>query len=836
MKPNPLPFSDVCTTMHSGLYVDVVLPLALRHVLTYEADPARAEHCRPGMRVVVPLKAGKLYTGIVWKVHHERPQHYEVKAVSDYLDTEPVILPHMQTFWEQMAAYYLSTLGDVMTAALPAGLKLESKARFTLRKEIDPDYSSLTDREYMLVEAMELQGGISVEDAEKILGLKQVRKYFKMLIDRGLVVSEHEVEEKYKPRMVKFYRLTPFYRIEENLQKVFDQLKRAAKQTETLTTFLILSEHFSGENKPVPRHKIGELVEGSAPAIKALVKKEILEEFEEEEYRIQLGDATQAPDMPELTELQQKAFGEIQSVFKENKPALLFGITGSGKTELYIHLILEALAKNKQVLYLLPEIALTTQLIERLKRVFQGKVGVYHSRFNENERVEVWNRVLNRDGFDVVLGARSALFLPFSDLGLVIVDEEHESSYKQYDPAPRYHARDFALVLAKLHTAPVILGSATPSLESYHNAMNKKYGMVQLPERFGDSVLPDIETIHLGDARKAKEMRSHFTAALLTQVDEAVKHGEQAILFRNRRGFSRMLECKDCGHVPQCKNCDISLIYHKAIHQLRCRYCGYMAQVPTECAACGSKTIEMQGFGTEKIEEELSLLYPNWRISRLDIDTANRKNAYAQILGDFAHRQTDVLVGTQMVSKGLDFDHVSVVGVIHADEMLSIPDFRANEKAFQLMTQVAGRAGRRSKKGKVLLQTYKPDHYVIQRVIQHDVKGFLNEEAHLRHQFHYPPFTRLIRITVRHGDRDYAERAARMLANELKAVFAERVLGPEPPGVPRIRNKYLFDILLKFDVKENLPKAKLFITKCTDWLQSHPLHRSVEILFDVDPY
>lgn len=813
----------------------MVLPLALRHMLTYEADAARPELVRPGMRVVVPLKAGKLYTGIVWRVHHERPQAYEVKPVTDYLDNEPVMLPHMFTFWENMAAYYLGTLGEVMTVALPAGLKLESKSRFVLQKGIDIDYGTLNDREFMLVEAMELQGGISVEEAEKILGLKQVRKYFKSLIDRGLVLPEPELEERYRPLMVKHYRLAPG-QTEETLQQAFNTMQRAVKQTQVLTSFLVLSEHFSGEAKPVPRPKILQLVDGAAPAIKALVKKEILEEFESEEHRIELGEVTEGKDLPELTEAQQLALGKVQSVFASGRPALLFGITGSGKTEIYIHLIREALDKGKQVLYLLPEIALTTQLIERLKRIFPGRVGVYHSKFNENERVEVWNRVLHKDGFDIVLGARSALFLPFADLGLVVVDEEHEHSYKQYDPAPRYHARDFALVLAHLHKAPVILGSATPALETYHNAMNRKYGLVKLTERFGNSVLPEVRIVDLAEARKKKEVRSHFTVNMLTAVEEAIRQKEQAILFRNRRGFSLLLECRDCGHVPQCVNCDISLTYYKTINQLRCRYCGYMTQVPPKCAACGSTAMEMQGYGTEKIEEELNLLYPDWRISRLDVDTASRKNAYAQILGDFADRQTDILVGTQMVSKGLDFDHVSVVGIINADEMLSIPDFRANEKAFQLMTQVAGRAGRRQKRGLVVVQTYKPDHYVIRHVIDHDAEGFLKEEAHFRHELSYPPFTKLIRITLRHSDREYAQHASQALAGELRAIFKHRVLGPEPPGVARIRNKYIFDILLKFDHTENLPKAKMLIQKCTDWLHTHPAYRSADVLFDVDPY
>lgn len=822
--------------MTSGFYVDVVLPLALRQTLTYEVDSSRVDVAQPGMRVVVPLKAGKLYTAIVWRIHQERPEGYDVRAVIDYLDTEPVMLPLMQRFWETMAQYYLSTLGEVMTVALPAGLKLESKSRFVLQKGQDIDYSTLSDREYVLVEAMELQGGISVEDAEKILGIKQVRKYFKMLLDRGLVIPELEMEERYRPRMVKYYRLASGLENEEALQQAFAGISKAVKQTEALTSFLILSEHFSGEAKPVSRANLLQKVDGSGPAIKALVKKGVLDEFESEEHRIELGEVKDGNDLPTLTDVQQKALQNVQHVFAENKPALLFGITGSGKTEIYIHLIKDALEKGKQVLYLIPEIALTTQLIERLKRIFPGRIGVYHSKFNENERVEVWNRVLKRDGFDIVLGARSALFLPFSDLGLVIVDEEHEHSYKQHDPAPRYHARDFALVLASLHQGTVILGSATPSLESYHHALNQKYGLVHLTERYGKSVLPEVAVVNLAEARKKKEVRSHFTVNMLRAVEDAIQQKEQAILFRNRRGFSLALECKDCGHVPQCINCDISLTYYKTIHQLRCRYCGYMTQVPTQCVVCGSAALEMQGYGTEKIEEELNLLYPQWKISRLDIDTTTRKNAYSQILGDFADRQTDVLVGTQMVSKGLDFDHVSVVGIINADEMLSIPDFRSSEKAFQLMTQVAGRAGRREKRGLVILQTYKPDHYVIKHVVDHDVETFLKEETIIRKDFLYPPFTKLIRITIRHSDRDYALNAAQALGNELKAIFKHRVLGPEPPGVGRIRNKYLFDILLKFDITENLTQAKLLVLKCTDWLQTHQIYKSADIIFDVDPY
>jgi primosomal protein N' (replication factor Y) len=822
--------------MNTPVYVDVVLPLALRFALTYSVDSGMASSLQTGMRVVVPLKGGKLYTGLIWRIHHTPPEDYEIKPVAEVLDNEPVILPIMQPFWEKMAAYYMATLGEVMTAALPAGLKLESKARFCLRQDADIYHTELSDREYLLAEAMETQGSITVEDAEKILGLKHVRKYLKNLLDKGLIASAHEMEERYKPLMKKGYRLQSSYRLEENLKKALDSMSRATKQTEMLTHFLILSGHFTGEEKPVAREALLEGNPSGAAALKALIKKGLLEEFEEEAFRIQLGELREGNDLPELTPKQKEALAQSRTYLEERKPVLLFGLTGSGKTEVYIHLIREALDKGKQVLFLLPEIALTTQLIERIKRIFPGRVGVYHSKFSENERVEVWNRVLRRNGFDIVLGARSALFLPFSDLGLIVVDEEHEHSFKQYDPAPRYQARDFALVLAGLHQAPIILGSATPSLESYHNAMNRKYGLVKLEERFGTSVLPDIIPVNLAEARKKKELRTHFTLPLLEAMDKAIKQKQQAILFRNRRGFSLLLECRDCGHVPQCKNCDISLTYHKAIHQLRCRYCGYMAQVPTRCGACGGKSLEMQGFGTEKIEEELNLLHPEWRIARLDLDTASRKNAYARILGDFADRQTDVLVGTQMVSKGLDFDHVAIVGILHADEMLSIPDFRSNERAFQLMTQVSGRAGRREKKGLVLLQTYKPDHYVVKYTIEHDVAGFLNEEAHHRHKLGYPPFTRLIRITLRHTDKNYAQAAAETLAHDLRHIFRERVLGPEPPGVGRVRNKFLFDLLLKFKPDENLNKAKMLIMQATDRLHILPSHRSAEVLFDVDPY
>lgn len=820
----------------ASIYVDVVLPLALRNTLTYAIDATQTELARPGMRVVVSLRAGKLYTGIIWRVHNERPEGYDVKPVVDFLDTEPVTLPVMHRFWEQMSRYYLATLGDVMNVALPAGLKLESKSRFVLNKEVEIDHASLSDREYLLVEAMELQGGISVEDAENILGLKHVRKFFKTLVDKGYVLSEPELESRYRPRMIKHYRLHPRLANETLLQNEFNTISRAVKQTETLMAFLRLSGHFAGEKRGVPRAEILVEIKGAAAALKALVQKEFLEEFEQEEYRIQLGDTEKINDLPKLSGEQQKALTETKTAFAVNKPALLFGVTGSGKTEIYIHLIREMIETGRQVLYLLPEIALTTQLIERLKRIFPGKVGVYHSKFNENERVEVWNRVLRKDGFDIVLGARSALFLPFSDLGLVVVDEEHEQSYKQNDPAPRYQARDFALVLASLHKAPIILGSATPSMESYHNALNGKYALVRLNERFGKSILPRIQTVNLSESRKKHEMRSHFTVDLLTSAEDAIRQKEQVILFRNRRGFSLLLECKDCGHIPQCINCDISLTYHKTIHQLRCRYCGYMAQVPPKCIVCGSAALEMQGYGTEKIEEELNLLYPEWKIARLDLDTTTRKHAYAQILGDFADRQTDVLVGTQMVSKGLDFDHVSVVGIIQADEMLSIPDFRSNEKAFQLMTQVSGRAGRREKQGLVIVQTYKPDHYVIKRMVEHDVEGFLGEEAVFRKDFNYPPYSRLIRITVRHSDRDYSHRAASAITSELRSVFKHRVLGPEAPGVGRVRNKFIFEILLKFGTNENLAKAKILIANCGDWLKSHTAHRSADLLFDVDPY
>jgi primosomal protein N' (replication factor Y) len=823
-------------------FVDVILPLAVPNLYTYRVPFELNEAVSPGKRVVVQFGKGKLYSALIRQIHENPPKQYTAKYIDAVLDEQPVVNEKQFALWDWMSAYYMCNIGDVMVAALPGGLKLASETTIVLNEGFAETMQGqeLSDKEYAIIEALEVRNVLSLNDISQIIEQKTVYPVIKTLIEKGIVLIQEELKERYKPKIESFVRLSDFADNEENLKPVFDALeKKAPKQLEVIMAYIALSKRYSKEPVEVRKADILKMVEGGEAALRSLVKKNYIEIYDREVGR--LARFENENKVSKLNEVQEKVLHSITSQFENDKKdvVLLHGVTSSGKTELYVKLIERALKEGKQVLYLLPEIALTAQIINRLKKYFGEVVGVYHSKFNENERVETWNNVMNfssgASGYKLIIGARSALFLPFSDLGLVIVDEEHDTSYKQYDPAPRYNARDAAIYLAHLHKAKTLLGSATPSVESYYNAQEGKYGFAEIMERFGGVQMPEIEISDVKEATRKKLMKSHFSPLLLDTITLALDKKEQVILFQNRRGFAPQLECNLCAWVPQCVNCDVSLTYHKAGDQLRCHYCGYSIKPPSKCGACGDTDLRTKGFGTEKIEEELEVLYPKARIARMDLDTTRSKFAHQHIIEDFENGNIDILVGTQMVTKGLDFDNVSMVGILNADSMLNFPDFRSFERSYQLMAQVSGRAGRKSKRGKVIIQSHNPEHSIIREVIANDYLSMYTNQLLDRKNFNYPPYYRLINISVIHRDQDMVNDAAKFLADALKKHFAKRVLGPEFPLVSRIRNQYYKNIILKIERDASAVQAKKIVSESLLKFKADQYYKSVKIRMDVDP-
>jgi primosomal protein N' (replication factor Y) len=830
--------------MSSTLFVDVIVPLPLQSLFTYRVPRNWDEYVHVGKRVVVPFGKNKLYTAIIYKIHDKPPLQYEAKYIENILDEQAIITAPQLKLWEWMASYYMCALGEVMNAAMPSGLKLSSETKIILNSEFT-DSENLSDKEYLIFEALKLKHVLSMQEVSEILELKHVHRVIKSMLDKSVIRVKEEIKEKFKPRTASYVKLNNVYLNDEQLLKeVFDQLeKKAPKQLEVLMAYIHHSKCFINNSNQLKKSVLTESIEGAEAAIKALCKKNILEVYEIEVGRLQQDDAAHIPQIV-FSEDQQKAFDEIKNKFKEKDVVLLHGVTSSGKTEIYIRLIEETLQQGKQVLYLLPEIALTAQIINRLQKHFGKNVGVYHSKYNENERLEIWNNVLaqkynsryaNQEPYKVILGARSAIFLPYSNLGLVIIDEEHESSFKQYDPTPRYHARDAALVLASIHKAKTLLGSATPAIETYFNTQNNKYGLVELFKRYGNIQMPEILIADIKDNTRKKKMRGIFTELLYQSIQEALEQKKQIILFQNRRGYAPIYQCQTCGWIPMCKSCDVSLTYHKHQHKLICHYCGYNETVPKKCAACGSNDIRMKGFGTERIEDEINILFPNAKVARLDLDTSKSKNAHKQIINELEEQRIDILVGTQMVTKGLDFDNVALVGILNADSLLNYPDFRSFERSFQLMAQVAGRAGRKNKRGKVIIQTWQPQHQIIQQVVANNYLGMYTTELQQRLEFKYPPYYKLIQLTLKHKEIEPLNDASKFLADKLKEKFGKRVLGPEFPVVARIKNFYLKNILIKIEREASFSKAKSIIHELMDDFYTHSEFKSVKIFADVDP-
>lgn len=819
------------------LYAEVILPLPLFGTFTYSIPTTLEGKAAVGHRVIVPFGHKKYYTGIIESITPVAPEGFEVKDISSVLDPWPVVKHPQLKLWEWIAEYYLCTAGDVYKAAVPAGLKVESETFI----ELNPDYEEMpdarmTDREAIIMQSLDHNGKMTPAEISKKTGLNSIESTISSMVERRMLIIAEKLIERYRPKKETLVRLAVDRNDNEAMHKVFDAVKGAKKQEMMLITLLDNLNKRQQQQLPpeVPRQHLLEQ-SGLSPAIlAALASKGIVEIFTREINRFNY-TGTEQGELPKLSAPQSEALDSIHRMFIDKNVTLLHGVTSSGKTEIYIHLIDYILKKGSQALFLVPEIALTTQLTRRLQKVFGKRVIIYHSKFSDNERVDIWKRMLHDPSPCVVIGARSSLFLPFSRLGLVIVDEEHESSYKQFDPAPRYNARDCAIVLASMHGAKTLLGSATPAIETYYKALNGRYGLVTLSERYEGVQLPLIEIVDLNDERRRGRISGPMSARLAMMSREAVKGGEQVILFHNRRGFAPVVVCKQCGYVPKCQNCDVSLTYHRKAGEMVCHYCGATYKLPTICPACKEPAIEVYGYGTERIEEIAESSFPGARIMRMDLDTTRNKDSYLNIINDFSLGKADILVGTQMVTKGLDFERVSLVGILNADNLINFPDFRASERAFNMLEQVAGRAGRRNKRGLVIVQTSQPSHPILSYLQAHNYEGFYEHELEERRRYGYPPFTRVINIYLKHRDEDLLIRAAAGYAETLRHLFGNRILGPDEPHIARIQSLYIRKIMLKVEIQASMSKVKAILRSVYEAQMADKSLRSLVVYYDVDP-
>ena len=814
-------------------FVEVILPLSLAKTFTYCVSESEYDFIKKGMRVAVPFGKNKIYTALVIDKHQEKPTLYEAKEIHQILDEKAVVTEIQIAHWQWIATYYMCAIGDVYRGAMPSALLLESETIISKRTNDFIDETVLSDDEYLVFQALQLQSSLKINEIVSILNKKNIFPVIQKMIDNGILELQEEMVENYKPKLVRYVRLQSQYNSNNGLGALLDTLKNANKQKEIVLTYFQL---LATEKKPITVKKLVDTANSTSGIVKALIEKEVFEDYYLQEDRVIFsGDGRE--NQLQLSDFQQKAFDEITLSFTTKEVCLLHGVTSSGKTEIYIKQIEEYLQHGQQVLYLLPEIALTTQLVSRLSAYFGNKVAVFHSKYSNNERIEVWNQVLqNSEKAQIVIGARSALFLPFFNLGFIIVDEEHEQTFKQMDPAPRYHARDAAIVLANFHKAKVLLGSATPSIETYFNAKSGKYGLVEITKRYGNVMMPNIELVDLKDKYFRKKMNGHFSDVLVESITNAVSLGEQVILFQNRRGYSPLLECLTCGHVPQCQQCDVSLTYHKQKNQLRCHYCGYSIAKPTNCHSCSSVHLTTKGFGTEQIQQELSILFPDYKIGRMDQDTTRGKFGFEKIIDSFKNREIDILVGTQMLAKGLDFDNVSLVGIMNADNMLYHPDFRAFERSFQMMMQVAGRSGRSEKQGSVIIQTYNPDHNTIQQVTNNDYRGMYKEQLYDRQIYKYPPYFKIIKLTLKHRDFNKLKEGATWLYQVMSQNLALPVLGPEEPAISRIRNEYIRTIIIKIPQNTSIVSTKKTIQKILNSFDAVAQYRAIKVMVNVDFY
>ncbi len=820
-------------------YADVIVPLSVAGTFTYEILEEFLDDCEVGKRVIVQFGRRKYYTAVVVEIHTQKPD-YQTKPIFSVLDKYPIVSELHLKLWRWIAEYYMCNLGDVYSAAVPISLRIESQTQISLAKQIVD--VQLSKNEQIIIDKLNEQKTLTIGQIEKIINVKNPLNVVNRLINKDLVEVYEHFKPNYKPKYVKYVKISPSVRTDEDLQEIFSKLSRAKKQADILLSYVFLSDLKFVEGKAVFKEVMKkDLLEKSgisAQVLKSLLAKDILVEYEKQISRLKDYSVNQV-SFNKLSDIQQVANNKILADFEQKDVVLLYGVTSSGKTEIYINLIRKYLSENKQILYLLPEIALTTQIIERLRAAFGDMVGIYHSKFNDAERAEIWNRIrknpANKKPYKIILGVRSAIFLPFDNLGLIIVDEEHETTYKQFDPAPRYNARDVAVVLAKMHNAKVLLGTATPSVESYFNAKNGKFALVELKKRHRNIELPEIIVADTRTARKKRQMKSIFHPVMIDAIAEALGNAEQVILFQNRRGFSPYVECKTCGWIPKCRNCDVNLTYHIDTNDLVCHYCGYKQPIPQKCSLCGDTAIETRGFGTQKIEDEIKIFFPEARVGRLDLDVARRKHGYEMALAEFDAGNVDILVGTQMVTKGLDFENVRLVGVLNADNLLNFPDFRSFERSFQLMTQVSGRAGRMHDRGKVIIQTSQPAHKVIKYVLENDFETFFAEEIQERQKYAYPPFVRLIRISVKHKNEQTARTFATNYTAILRKYFGRFLIGPYDPLIKRIQNYFYREMMIKAGKEISLPKAKKILMNIATELKSQKNFSNVIVVFNVDP-
>ncbi len=811
-------------------YIDVILPLNLWNSFTYEVSQKEFEFLQKGMRVAVSFGKQRVQTGIVYKKHHQKPLHYDTKPILHIIDNQPVINEHQWRLFQFVSAYYLTPLGLVIKAALPASFMLESETYLLLNEQTLTDQTPLSDEEYLVIEALQLQKMINIKALQDLLGKKNIFHLVNLLMKKGLVRSLQEVKEKYKPKTETYLQLSEQWQGDQ-INHLFESLsKNAGKQREILLQFFSLQR----QGRPVLKKQLLEKSGAGLSSLKALVSKGILYETQTTIDRINFEAASE--QIKKLSGGQQKVLDEIKELFIQQKPVLLHGVTSSGKTEVYIHLIKETINAGKQVLYLVPEIALTTQLVQRLTKIFGNDISVYHSKYSQQERREVWMNVLHRQASaKIILAARSGIFLPFQDLGLIIVDEEHETSYKQIQPAPRYQARDLAVLLHRIHDTPVVLGSATPSIESYFNTRRNRYQLVNLQERFGGVQLPEITIVDLKEALRRKRTKGNFSEEVLEAIERTLNDKKQVIVFQNRRGYAPVAQCEDCGHVMECPHCDVSLTLHKHQHKLKCHYCGYQIEAPVLCPVCGNPSINYKGIGTEQIQNDLQIFFENAVVDRLDSDTTRGKNSFTNILSKFQNLETDILVGTQMLVKGLDFANVGLVVVMNADQLLFYPDFRADERSFQMLMQVAGRAGRKKEQGKVMIQTFNPDHPVLKMVLAADYKKLYVEQIKQRQELFYPPYSKMINFQVKDRNLQKCIEAAEWLHKSFANSF-EKVLGPSDALIPRIKNRYIKEILIKLPPSKMLPEQKRRILKILNTFHNIAYFKSVQVVIDVDPY
>lgn len=817
------------------MFADVILPLNLKQLYTYAVPVEFLDAVKVGKRIEVQFGKRRIYSALIYSIHSNQPKANQPKAILNILDDKSIVNEAQLKLWEWIAHYYMCSMGDVMNAALPGGLKLNSETKVIIDTNWNKSYEGFSDDEYLIAEALSIRKVLTLEEIREILNKKSVLSLINNLMKKQILYVEEELKEKYKPAYKQYLKLNDQYKTERQLKQLFEDLKKAPKQIALMMKFLQLKQEavIKQQSFEISRTKFLKQSGFSATILSALEKKNVFDIYKKVHDRTK-NEVSENTGKIELSLPQKEAIKKIESIYETLPVCLLQGVTSSGKTQIYIHLIEQEIAKGNQVLYLLPEIALTTQITDKLQSVFGEQIGVYHSRFSSNERVEIWNKVLHKK-YKIILGARSALFLPFDQLSLIVVDEEHDSSFKQFDPAPRYNARDTAIYLAGLFKAKVLLGSATPCLESKFNADIGKYGYVVMSERYGSIQMPEMQVVNLKEAKHKKQMKSLFSNVLIEGIKETLNQKQQIILFQNRRGYAPFLECATCGWVPYCKNCDVSLTYYKYSNELKCHYCGFRIKTVEKCDACGGNHIQQQSFGTEKIEDELNILFPKVNIARMDLDAVRKKDGHRKIIRSFEEEEIDILVGTQMVTKGLDFENVGLVGIISADHLFNHPDFRANERAMQLIMQVSGRTGRKNKRGKVLIQAMAPRHPVLLYCLNNNYDEFYLNELKQRKQFKYPPYYRLIKIIFKHKKKEAVYKSSITATSLLKKTLGARVIGPSEPLISKVRNNYLQEVLIKIAREKDSPeKIKQIILKTLDEIKQHD--RALFINIDVDPY